>query len=95
MTDPNPTDSAVCSIQRLTIAVWVLCGLTTLNICLSLLLALFPLARFWLSRSRNIYIPNTATYKDQYSGFHEWPLEKQIQKASVIAIGRYETEKWE
>jgi hypothetical protein len=92
MTEPNPTDSGVRSIRRLTIAVWVLGGLTILNIGVSLFAALCPLARFWFPLPNHMYTENMATTQDPYNEFSDWPLEKQIQKASVIAIARYQTE---
>ncbi len=93
MTEPNPTDSGAPPIRRLTIAVWVLSVLTIVNIGISLFGALFPPAvarRIRISLPEGPVTSSTTTYEDQYVGFHEWPLERQIQKASVIAIARYE-----
>lgn len=95
MTEPIKTDSETSSIRKLTIAVWILCILTTINICLSLFGAFFSGAVTKHTRDslRNDAFPSsTATYEDQYKDFHEWTLEQQIQKASVIAIARYEKE---
>lgn len=86
-------DVDVNSIRKLTIAVWVLSTLIILHICISLFGAFFPRAsaeRIRISPCETATLPSIATQEDQYVGFHDWPIEKQIQKTSVIAIARYE-----
>lgn len=34
------------------------------------------------------YEPNRGDTKNPYESFNEWPLEKQIQEATVIAVGQ-------
>ena len=94
MTEPIQTDSNAGSIRRLTVAVWILCVLTIINCGLSLFGLLYPWAvakRIRASLHERAPL-SSATYEDQYADFHEWPLERQIEKATVIAIARYEKE---
>jgi hypothetical protein len=80
------------SFKRLTVAVWILGAFTALNFIATTFVVLSPTIqekRFQLMM-RNKNFP--AVIKDQYTGFHDWPVKKQIQAASVIAIARYETE---
>lgn len=83
------------SIGKLTIAVWVLSALVCIDISLSLFRLFFP---FYLAKSvqaslcKPALLPNAVISEDQYKGFYEWPIEKQVQEASVIVIARYEKE---
>lgn len=84
---PNP-DSA---IRRLTVAVWILIALVIINICISLLGALFPLAT---AKRLAVSTPETFSSSlaplEEYNNFSDWPLKKQIENATVIAVIRYE-----
>jgi hypothetical protein len=94
MTEHIQTDSGARSMQRLSIPLWILCVLTLVNLCISVFGFLYPWAvarRIRASLHEGAPLPCT-TYEDQYADFHEWPLEKQIEKATVIAIARYEKE---
>ncbi len=80
------------SLKRLTIAVRILCALTTLNILATAFVMFSPA----IQQKRLQSIMRNKTFstviKDRYAGFHDWPVKKQIQTASVIVIARYETE---
>src|SRR5688572_12854691 len=90
MTEPTQTVSDAHSIRRLTLAVWMLCVLVVIDICVSL---------YGTVSLYGALLPSRALYEDQpwsvvgeLAGFHEWPLEEQIDKATVIAIARYDRE---
>ena len=34
--------------------------------------------------------PSEPVRFDEFNNFHDWPVEKQVQAASVIAIGKYQ-----
>ncbi|NJK92950.1 MAG: hypothetical protein HC904_14705 [Blastochloris sp.] len=88
-TSKDSTDSA---IRRLTIAVWILSVLVAVNIVISSFSALFPPAitkRMALSLPGS-FTPGFTQQQDDYKGFYDWPLEKQIDAASVIAVTKYE-----
>jgi len=97
MTEPIQTDSNARSIRRLTVAVWILCVLTIINlcaVCASLFGLLYPwhVARLMRASLHEGPQLSRAAYEDQYANFHEWPLERQIEKATIIAIARYDKE---
>lgn len=80
-------------LKKLTLAIWVLCALTFVNIIISLFSAVFPLyiakrATAYIADEGNVISPDR--YMDKYDGFHDWPVEKQIEGASVIALTVWE-----
>ena len=80
------------AIRRLTLAVWILIVLVAINIGVSLFSALFPLAiaKRLTASLPGSFSPEFIVTRDSNAGFSDWPLEKQIDKASVIAVARYE-----
>lgn len=80
-------------LKKLALAIWILCALTFANIIISLFKALFPL---YVAKRATAYIADEGKvigpdrYKDKYDGFHAWPVEKQIEAASVIALTGWE-----
>lgn len=85
-TAENPTTRA---IKRLTVAVWVLAAVTAANTLLVLSSRFAPT----LPDTRVLNaIPESSSFSlpDAYNGFHEWPIEKQIQSATVIAIAKWQ-----
>jgi hypothetical protein len=92
MTDPHQRSEI--SIRRLTVAVWVLAVLILINIAVSLMGALFPPV---IAKRITASMPDSTTQsitsnEAELNGFHAWPLEKQINSASVIVLARYEKE---
>jgi hypothetical protein len=56
--------------------------------------SLLPVA---LAKRISDSLPNVTSsldysFKDEFEGFHDWPIEKKIQSASVIAITTYKKE---
>jgi len=90
MTTPQVTSDS--AIRRLTIAIWILIALGVINIGVSIFAALFPPA---IAKRLAASLPESLaqefmSFHDNYAGFSDWPLEKQIAEASVIAVARYE-----
>lgn len=93
-------------LERLTKAVWVLAALVAVNLAVTLLLVVYPMfmAGGFVMRAPAVAFsggPSTfspardfdVTYdRDELNGFHDWPIEKRIEMASVIAIARHVTE---
>jgi len=83
------------SIRNLTLAIWILSALVCIDISLSLFktLSFFNLQKSFQSSSPKVApLPNPMIIEDPQKGFYEWPIEKKVQTASVIAIARYENE---
>ena len=77
-------------IRRLSLTVWLLSALVVINIAVTLFAVLFPP---W--HSKTLIHPVPTAYKpamdeDTYADVTEWPVEKRIAKATVIAITRFE-----
>jgi hypothetical protein len=87
-----PRTRSHSAIRRLILAVWILIVLVAINICISLFSALFPLAiaKRVAASLPGAFSPESIVARDSFAGFSDWPLEKQIDKASVIAVARYE-----
>ena len=90
MPETPPADQITRSLRRLTIAVWILAIVILLNLVVSLFAALFPPAI--MKRLTALSPEFQTTEESSYAGFHDWPLEKQIAAATVIAIGRWKQE---
>jgi hypothetical protein len=91
-----PADQAPSTraIRRLTIAVWALVIALLLNVAAFVSTSLLPVV---LAKRISDSLPSvTSSFdyssKDEFEGFHEWPIEKKIQSASVIAITVYKKE---
>jgi hypothetical protein len=81
-------------LDRLTTAVWVLVVISVLNL-LATVYSLWPhLAQTVALSGTTTDAPIQATpTADRHANFHDWPLDKQIQGASVIALARHRVEK--
>lgn len=86
-------DTMARHIRRLSLAVWCLVALAAINLCATVGNFLMPFA---LARQIN-QIAHTdavdalldqARHQEQYPDFHTWPLQQQIQVASVIVLTR-------
>jgi hypothetical protein len=93
MTDSEQGGSSR-AIGRLTVAVWVLVGTSLLNLAVSIFGTFYP--PFMVQRITDALnaSPQLGSREqgDRYSGFHDWPLEKQIAAASVIALTKHRAE---
>lgn len=91
MNDSSPSDAVVRALKRLTVAIWVLIAITTLELLFGLFVTLFPaaVARHFAAQSSDF---SSAPPIDQNRDFYNWPLEKQIGAASVIAVGKMKLE---
>jgi len=82
-------DSITPAIRNLTIAVWAL----VIVVSLSLLATLY---RAFVPRTFPLVSPGISSVdyapSDEFANFHEWPVEKQVQSASVIAFTAYKRE---
>jgi hypothetical protein len=79
-------------LDRLTTAVWVLVAISALHLVVTLY-GLWPYIT-QTSRASTAYAPPQVSESiDRYANFHEWPVEKQIQAASVIALAKHTVEK--
>ena len=91
----SPTDK---SINRLTIAIWVVGIALIANLMLSLFPLIFP--QYYLSRfAENSYSSDSVEHSypeplnrniEPEIQFYDLPLDEQIAQASVIAVARYE-----
>lgn len=92
MTDSVEEGSPSRTIGRLTTAVWILVAISVLNLAVSIFGAFYP--PFMVQRitdSLNASSPlGGQSQGDSYSGFHNWPIEKQIDAASVIALTKHD-----
>lgn len=81
-------------IRSLTIAVWALVVAVLFNTGVTFLSSIVPSAATDRAGDRRLDAPSGGQdpFVNQYQGFHEWPLEKQIQAASVIVVTIYEEE---
>jgi hypothetical protein len=81
--------AVVAALRRLTLAVWVLVAVVVLSSAASLFMRpsviVPPAARPEIPRG-------VAPPGYEHQSFHDNPLDKQIQAASVIAVAKYEKE---
>lgn len=82
-------------MRRLSSAIWVIAIISIINLLLSIYSVIFP----WLLVGRMNAALKTPEFKhqleqatDQLNSFHSWPVQKQIETASVIALARWEKE---
>jgi hypothetical protein len=79
-------------IRRLSIAVWILAIVVVLNLIVSILALISPA---FLSKRIMEIIPQQFAISegstiDEFNSFHNWPVERQIEKSSVIALAKWE-----
>ena len=91
MTDPAPADPTARSLRRLSIAVWVLAIILALNLVVSILALVSPA---FLSKRIMEIVPDMSSAERSsamdYNSFHDWPIEKQIESSSIIALAKWE-----
>src|ERR1700721_1850968 len=94
MTSPAAPEPVSRSINRLTVAVYILATVTLVNAAILISeIALFtwrgtPLA---VSFSPKNVVESQQTL-DDYNGFQDWPVDKQIKAASVVALATWKHE---
>ena len=86
-------DLVVRAVRRLTIAVWALTAVLAVFVGMYLV-AYIPYFSAMGSPSDEPRpsggISAPSVFVDRYENFYEWPLEKQIDAASVIALAKYQ-----
>jgi hypothetical protein len=93
MSDPATPEQTMRAVRRLSVAIWILAIVVATNLVVSLL-ALFSPA--FLTKRIMEALPAefpSATERskiDEYNSFHDWPVERQIQSATVIALAKWE-----
>jgi hypothetical protein len=93
--EPSAQESIVRALRRLTIAVWALTAVFAVFVGMYLV-AYIPTLSITSSSPREPQPPGGAAVPSrptvQHENFHELPLEKKIEAASVIAIAKYQKE---
>jgi hypothetical protein len=89
--DQTPSTQA---IRRLTSAVWALVVALLLTIAAQVWTSMLPVV---LAKKISDSLPSVMSSfdhssGDEFAGFHDWPIEKKIRSASVIAITTYRKE---
>src|SRR5579862_7752130 len=91
MPDSNSTAKA---IRGLTVAVWALAIITLVELLFSTWALVFPeVINRHLANSMPSVAPGSSSQSivsEEYEGFGDWPVDKQIEAASVIALARFE-----
>jgi len=92
MDGSSPNNSTARSINKLTIAVWALVIVTAAQLTFYVLALLFPsvVTRQWLQSGPHEISSSVTSSPEEFNNFHNWPVEKQIQSSTVIAIGKYQ-----
>jgi hypothetical protein len=85
MTEPATAKDQADAIKRLTVAVWLLSILVTVNILLSVVTLYFPGIII-----QRIFSFEHPTHPDPYKDFETWPIDKKVAAASVIAIAKWQ-----
>lgn len=93
MTTPSPQDQVARSLNRLTVAVWVLSALLLVSIALSMVAFVFRIVHANEVPSRApgsflVHVPGGAQ-ADTYNGFQDWPLDRQIKASTVIVLTKW------
>jgi len=88
MEQPADQTASTRAIRRLTFAVWAVAAALLVNAAVLLLSSYLPaLLMHYLATSESELRASTIEHGvDQFADFHEWPPERQIQSASVIAL---------
>ena len=89
---PNGRNLTSRSLNKLTIAVWALVIVTVAQLSFSAVALFFPsvVTKRWNGAMLDRTGPSEPVRFDEFNNFHDWPVEKQIQAASLIAIGKYQ-----
>jgi hypothetical protein len=92
MDESSPDNSTARSINKLTIAVWALVIITAAQLTFSALALLFPsfVTRRWLQTGPHEIGSSVSSSPEEFNNFYDWPVEKKIESASLIAIGKYQ-----
>jgi hypothetical protein len=92
MDPPKLQDTSIRAIRRLTFAVWALVLVLVVNMSLQLITGFLPVmfARNLFDDSHNPISLRSHRSVDPMADFYEWPLEKQVANASVIALTKFE-----
>jgi hypothetical protein len=92
ISDPAASDRLERSVNRLSIAIWVLIILVAANLVIALLALFSPalLTKRTMAALPEQFASSESLRPDEYNSFHDWPVEKQIASASVIAIARWQ-----
>jgi hypothetical protein len=92
MDESSPNNSTARSVNRLTIAVWALVIVTAAQLLFSVLALFFPalITKRWNAATLDRIGPSEPVRTEEFNSFHDWPVEKQIEASSVIAIGKYQ-----
>ena len=80
------------SVNRLSIAIWVLIILVAANLVIALLALFSPalLTKRMMAALPEQFASSESLRPDEYNSFPDWPVEKQIAAATVIAIARWQ-----
>jgi hypothetical protein len=91
MTEPSPTDGTAKSVKRLSLAVWILAMVVAANLIVSILALLSPalLTKRIMATLPEHFASSQSPSPEDYNSLHDWPVEKQIALASVIAVGKW------
>jgi hypothetical protein len=88
MKESTPDFSLESTVRRLSSLVRVLIGLSLLNILLTVMIGFAPTV-FAHKVNQELDAIHEVPGSDPFRDFHVWPLEKQIDSASVILITEY------
>jgi len=93
MDQPTERSPSTREIRRLTFALWALVLALLLNAGVTLSVSLSSVSAHRVTEAP----PDTVStldhpFVDEYAGFHEWPLKKQIEVASAIVLTTYKVE---
>ena len=90
---PDPAQDAIArSLKQLTIIGWLIVVFLAINLALSIS-AQLRMCRIFMSGAEPGGVSrsqSSVTFSDPYEGFYDWPIEKQIESSSVIAVGKFE-----
>jgi hypothetical protein len=88
--------STAKAIRGLTVAIWALVVVFAVSAMMPFVWMHFPLGMHSETASSNPearasrtapYIPKSS--RDEYEGFHDWPIEKQVASASAIVLTKH------
>jgi hypothetical protein len=93
MTVPVEEAASTRAIRRLTVAIWALVVALFVNVAIVLWTTVLPLLVFGNHIGEAFSMGSSSIdIKDEFQGFSGWPLEKKIERASVIATTIYKKE---
>lgn len=80
-------------IRRLTVAIWALVIALIGNAAILFLSSFLPMMIFANHGGESFSMGSSSIdIKDEFQGFHDWPLEKQLASASAVAITVHKNE---